>query len=269
MDFQAITATTQRYNSHTHTQFCDGHAPMEEFVKAAIDHGMTHLGFTPHSPIPVESPCNMARDAVKAYLAEVERLQTLYGSRLRIYAGMEIDYLGDYGPRDAFFEHLPLDYSIASIHFLPAMDRPGVMVDVDGKYEAFKVKMDKFFHNDIEAVVRLFFDQSVKMVEAGGFDVVGHFDKIGNNASQFREGIDKEPWYDALVLRLFEAIMDRRLTVEVNTKMWETRKRFFPHLKFFKLLKKYRTPLLFNSDAHVPALIDAGREEAMRLFSQA
>ena len=60
-----ITQETDLYNLHTHTQFCDGHAPMEEFVTEAIALGFTHLGFTPHSPISVESPVNMTREQVQ------------------------------------------------------------------------------------------------------------------------------------------------------------------------------------------------------------
>lgn len=50
-DFNRITQETDLYNLHTHTQFCDGHAAMEEFVVEAIASGITHLGFSPHSPL--------------------------------------------------------------------------------------------------------------------------------------------------------------------------------------------------------------------------
>ena len=55
-----ITAATDRYNLHSHTQFCDGHAPMEAMARAASDCGMLHYGFSPHSPICVESGANMS-----------------------------------------------------------------------------------------------------------------------------------------------------------------------------------------------------------------
>ena len=41
IDFQKITRETDLYNLHTHTQYCDGHAPMEEFVTEAIAMGFT------------------------------------------------------------------------------------------------------------------------------------------------------------------------------------------------------------------------------------
>ena len=70
-DFYSITKETDLYNLHTHTQYCDGHATIEEFVHEAIAQGFTHLGFTPHSPISVESPVNMSRDDVQAYFDEI------------------------------------------------------------------------------------------------------------------------------------------------------------------------------------------------------
>ena len=70
-----ITRETDLYNLHTHTQYCDGHAPMEEFVTEAIELGFTHLGFTPHSPVSVESPVNMTREQVQEYFDEMERLR--------------------------------------------------------------------------------------------------------------------------------------------------------------------------------------------------
>lgn len=268
MDFQQITRETRLYNLHTHTQFCDGHATMEEFVTEAIEQGFTHLGFTPHSPIPIESPCNMTKADVQPYLDELQRLRSMYGNRIRLYAAMEIDYVAvGEGPANDYFRQLPLDYSIGSVHFIPALNDPSQMVDIDGKFEAFKPKMAKYFDGDIEYVVKTFFSQMMSMVDEGGFDIVGHMDKIGFNASQYRDGIDEEPWYDKLVIDLFENIMDHHLIVEVNTKAWLQRNRFYPNLKYFGMLKHYNAPVVVNSDTHYPTLLNSGRLEALKLLN--
>ena len=267
INFSDITESTFGYNLHTHTQFCDGHAQMEEFVREAISIGFTHLGFTPHGPVHVESPCNMNSDSVADYLAEIECLRVKYGDKIAIYAGMEVDYIDGREFTAPEMVSLPLDYRIGSVHFIPSFDDPQQYVDIDGRYERFKPKMRTFFHDDIEAVVRSYFEQSMRMVETGGFDVVGHFDKIGFNASQFCDGIDEQPWFDQLVINLFEAIMDHHYVVEINTKAWLQHNRFFPNLKYFGMLKKYQAPVIINSDAHYPTLLDSGRPEAQRLLS--
>ena len=75
LDILSITMTGSRYNLHGHTQFCDGHAPMEHFVRQALDERFTHYGFTPHAPTTVQSTCNMSRDDVPRFLDEVRRLR--------------------------------------------------------------------------------------------------------------------------------------------------------------------------------------------------
>lgn len=266
-DFTRITQSTDLYNLHTHTQFCDGHATMEEFVIEAIASGFTHLGFTPHSPISVESPVNMTREQVQDYYDEMKRLHSTYGDRINLYTSMEVDYVGaGGGPASNYFQQLPLDYRIGSVHFIPAIDNPDDMVDIDGKFEGFKARMGEKFNDDIEYVVKMFFSQMMDMVDEGGFEIVGHMDKIGFNASQFRAGIDEEPWYDRLVMDLFENIMDHHLVIEVNTKAWLQRNRFYPNVKYFELLRRFNAPVVVNSDAHYPTLLNNGRFEALKLL---
>ena len=88
-----ILPETSIYNYHSHTQYCDGHASMDEMAAAACDAGMEIWGFSPHSPIAVESKCNMTRESVPEYLEESRRLKDIYSGRMKILTGMEIDYL--------------------------------------------------------------------------------------------------------------------------------------------------------------------------------
>lgn len=267
IDFRGITSHTQLYNFHAHTPYCDGHAPMEDFIVQAMNQSFAHFGFSPHSPIGFESSCNMLRGDVPAYLAEVQRLREVYGKCLSIYASMEIDYTDDFGPADAYFQDLPLDYRIGSVHFIPSFTDEKEYVDIDGRPEGFIEKMHCYFHDDVEAVIRSFYRQSMKMVEAGGFDVIGHFDKIGFNAEAFKKGITAHEWYDKLVHELFDAIMDHHYVIEINTKAWEQRGRFYPDVKLFGLLRKYDSPVIVNSDAHYPDRINSGRLEALKLYA--
>lgn len=266
IDFAEIAASTDAYNFHSHTQFCDGRATMAEFAEAAIAAGMRHYGFTPHSPVPIESPCNMSQEAVTDYLAEVKRLRTLHEGKINFYAGMEIDYLGkEWGPSHPYFSNLPLDYRIGSVHFIPSDSGP---VDVDGRFPSFQKKMHQFFDDDIEAVVRSFYRATSEMIDAGGFDIIGHFDKIGHNASHFRPGIEDEPWYRRLVDDTTDHIIASGLIVEINTKALADHHRFFPAPRHWKRLLDAGTILLVNSDTHYPDLIQAGRHEALTILKE-
>lgn len=268
LNFKNIISRSNLYNFHSHTQFCDGRADMESFVIEAINEGFTDYGFSPHSPIPIKSPCNMTySDAIK-YMNEFNRLKTKYAGRINLYMSMEIDFLKDlWGPSNEYFDSFPLDYKIGSVHFIPSFIDEKEFIDIDGNYDEFKIKMHKYFYGDIEAVVKSFYKNSMDMIAAGGFDIIGHFDKIGHNASHFKDGIECEAWYIKLVYDEFSAIMDNNLLVEINTKALYEHGRTFPDEKFYELLKKYDTPILINSDAHFPELINAGRIETIDRLS--
>ncbi len=264
MDFLNLLDGSTRYNFHSHTQFCDGRAPMADFAAEAVKQGFTHYGFSPHSPVPIDSPCNMRESDVAVYLAEADRLSAEYAGKIRFMKSMEIDYLGpEWGPAHPYFDTLPLDYRIGSVHFVPSDEG---YVDVDGRFESFKAKMARYFHNDIRHVVDSFYRQSTAMLEAGGFEIIGHFDKIGHNAAHFKEGIEDESWYQRHVDDLIDLIIDKGVTVEINTKAWTDHHRMFPACRYWKRLTDAGVPIVINSDAHYPHLIDASRAEAFGML---
>ncbi len=251
------------YNFHSHTQFCDGKATMAEFVAEAVKRGFSHYGFSPHSPVPIESPCNMKIEQVPLFLDEVMRLKALYAEKINLYAAMEIDYLGaEWSPIHPYFQQLPLDYRIGSVHFIPTQE--GELIDIDGRFENFRQKMTDYFHNDIQYVVNKFYDHSINMVRAGGFDIIGHLDKIGHNASHFCPGIEDEIWYTKRINALIDEVISAGIVVEINTKAWADHNRMFPAMRYWKRLKDAKIPLIINSDAHVPTLIDASRSKALQ-----
>lgn len=268
--YQEITdgiGASTRYNLHSHTQFCDGHAPMEEMVKGAIADGLEHYGFTPHGPLVIPSPCNMSAESVPLFLQEVDRLRKTYGDRIALYAGMEADYLGEhFGPSSPEIQGLNLEYVIGSVHFVPTQD--GMYADTDGRPERFRSYVHELFHDDLRYVVDAFFTQTLDMISRGAFDIVGHFDKIGLNASCMVPDIEDNAWYKQHIERVVDAIATRGLTAEINTKHYAAWQRFFPAVRWWPLLKEAGVHVVFNSDAHDPQLTDASRQTAIDLWQQ-
>ncbi len=266
IDILNIISETDRYNFHSHTQFCDGRVPMETMTQAAIADGFLHWGFSPHSPIPIASPCNMRSEDVDSYLQEVSRLGNIYGDRIKLYAGMEIDYLcAEWGPSNEYFKSLPLDYRIGSVHFIPGGEN---FIDVDGSPEAFIKKMETYFGNDISRVVNSYYDNLCAMIEAGGFDIVGHLDKIGYNASCFSPGIEEEAWYLKRVNEAIDLVIERKLIAELNTKAWHSASQIFPKECFLPKLLTAGVPIIVSSDAHFPDRVNAGRPEGLALLNK-
>lgn len=260
-DIKAVVRSTRKYNFHSHTRFCDGHAPMDEFVDAARTAGLKHYGFSPHSPFPHPSPCNMADEAVRPYIAEVDRLKNI-APDLHLYASMEIDYISpDFGPHIDRFQCIPLDYRIGSVHFVRTQD--GRYVDCDGSPERFVSYLREHFQSDLRYVVEKYYEQVLMMIERGGFDILAHFDKIGFNASHADSEIEHYSWYEALIDDVIGRAASSGLVVEVNTKHYDKSKRFYPNLTLWlpKLIDA-KVDIAVNSDAHWPDKIEAGRNEA-------
>ncbi len=256
-----VAAATRAYNFHSHTQFCDGRAPMEEMAAAALDQGMEHYGFSPHSPIICPSGANMKAEDLQAYFDEAERLREVYDGRMELYVGMEIDWLNaDFGPHIDMFQKLPLDYSIGSVHFLKS--REGEWVDIDGRPERFLCYLDEKFGGDLRGVVERYFEQELYMIERGGFTILGHCDKISRNASARDPQIETYGWYQALLDDVVEACVSRCLPVEINTRRADSEDRYFPRETLWRRLAEGDVPLIVNSDAHEPSGISSGRDKA-------
>ena len=252
-------------NYHSHCSFCDGRAPFEEFVKEAIRQGFYSYGVSSHAPLPFPTQWTMEWEQMEAYLDEFKNLRSKYADEIELYVGLEIDYLNEESnPSVARFTELPLDYRIGSVHLL--YDAAGEVVDIDCSPAVFKERVDRHFNGDVLRVVRMYFDRLFRMVELGGFDILGHADKMHYNASCYHPGLLDEPWYEALMKDYFSLVASRGYLVEINTKAYDSLGTFYPNSRYWELMKEYQIKILVNSDAHYPERINAGRMEALRLL---
>lgn len=261
----------QLSNYHSHCDFCDGRSKAEDFVKFALSKGFRAYGFSSHGPLPFETFWNMSAGDMPEYLAEVNRLKEKYSDVIEIYAGLEIDFLtSDYNASIAYFRSLPLDYRISSIHFLPIAPevKEENMVTIDGGYPEFEKAVKRYFQGDIRKMVKRFFQTSMEMVERGGFDIVGHLDKIYMNGSLY-PGFDAQaPWYKKPFLEYLHLIAEKGLMVEINTKNFRAKGELYPSPAYLDTLRKLGIPVMVNADTHYPQLVNDGREEAFRLLRQ-
>lgn len=252
-------------NFHSHTQFCDGRSSMEEILKSAVKAGFEEWGFSPHAPICVDSPCNMDKNKVEEYLAEIDRLRIKYPS-VKIYAGMEVDFIdSENGPASPEVAEYGLDYVIGSVHFIP--NQKGEYVDIDGSPERFRRNLEEKFDNDLGYVVKTFWLQTQKMIEFGGMDIIGHIDKIVLNASTVDPDIEKSPEYSRLAAKTIEMAIDKGVMIEINTKHWKKYGRFFPDPMWWDMILKAGIKMPVNSDTHYAELVEDGMEEAKKELS--
>ena len=261
----------QLSNYHSHCTFCDGRSTPEDFVKFAISHGFRAYGFSSHSPLPFETFWNMSKDDMPEYLEEINRLKEKYAGQLEIYTSLEIDYLDEtYNPSIAYFQELPLDYRIGSIHFLPLSEHLSEdnMVCIDGAFADYKDSVDRYFEGKISKLVTRYFDSTLKMIEAGGIDIVGHMDKIYMNGHKCEGFSFDADWYQKPFKAVLDLIAQKGLMVEVNTKNLIKKQQIFPRKEYLGLLKDMNIPVMVNSDCHYPDLVNDGRTEAFEILKE-
>ena len=249
-------------NYHSHSEFCDARASMAEIASAAYKAGFKVWGTSPHSPICCASGANMKAKDIEAYLAESTRLKKEYEGKMKILTGMEIDYISDdFGPHTDYFQSLPLDYRIGSVHFVRTKD--GKPVDVDGPAERFLDYLETEYDGDLRYVAETYFAMELEMLDSGGFDVIGHLDKIGDNGSHAWSELEGQPWYAALVEKVIEKATEKGVIIEINTKKFDTGHRFFPAERWWPLLKKYKANIVLSTDAHYPDKVMSGYYAAL------
>lgn len=247
-------------NYHCHTQYCDGRAVAENFVKTAVEKKLSKLGFSPHSPVPYHSDWNMKTEDLPEYINEILTLRENYRDRLEILIGMEVDYIPHmYGPQHKQIQALPTDFLIASVHYL-GYEPDGTPWTIDGSNETFDKGIRTIFSGDIRNYAKQYTQVSCDMMEQGGFDIVGHIDKMFMHASRHVD-ID-EKWYRDLVSDLLYMAASKDLIVEINTKSFYKHGMFYPHQSFFKLLSDLNIRVTINSDTHFPDKIDLAFYEA-------
>lgn len=256
-------------NYHTHSTFCDGRATPEAFVQEAIEKEFNALGFSAHAPLPFPTDWNMPLCRMDDYIAEISRLKQRYAPTLPIYIGLETDYYSaSYNAATLDYATKGFDYLISSIHFITNPTN-GKTMCVDGPYEEFREGVHLVFGGSIKNTIAQFFNASMLMVEAGGFDIIGHIDKIQMNGSMV-EGFDPtDKAYIAQLRDLFHFAAEKGKIIEINTKSLNPRRILYPATTMLSTLKESNASIQINADSHHPSLLTDGYNETRTLLIEA
>ncbi|HPE87780.1 MAG: histidinol-phosphatase [Bacteroidales bacterium] len=241
-------------NFHTHSLYCDGKAPLEAFVRTALNHHFSVLGFSSHAPVPFSNGFAVAEDQLPVYCREVRALQEKYAEQIQIFLGLEADYIpGVTRSFSALRASCGLDYIIGSVHLVVNPDKKGLWF-IDGpRVSTYDNGLKMLFDNDIRAAVGAYYTQIQQMIRAGAFEIIGHLDKIvmHNNHRFFSTDA---PWYTTLMTETLEQIRQQNLIVEVNPRgRYKGRcSNLFPEEKWLPVIREMKIPVMLNSDAHHP-----------------
>lgn len=255
-------------NYHSHCSFCDGRESMEEFVKFAIAKGFRKYGFSSHGPIPFQTSWNMNTDDLPEYITEFHRLKLKYAHKIELFLGLEIDYIeGCTNAKTEFYTNLKLDYAIGSIHYLDLL-QSGKYWSVDGKLEDFKIGLDEICGGNIRKATEHYYESMHKMLKIGGFDIVGHFDKITLHGTNFSDFDTNSVWYQKLITDFLQQVKQKNYIVEINTKAFEKLGVTYPEKSIYKTLFDLKIPITVNSDCHYPDKIAIGYPETYDALKQ-
>lgn len=193
--FYAIDYQVHSYRSH------DGRASIAAHCERAIEIGLDEIGFSEHKDFDPSDPVVDYFD-YDAYISEIDEGRLRFGDRLKIRAGVEIDYqswfedeIGEYLGTHAF------DFVIGSVHYV---DRQMIMTP---EYNRTR---------DVRTAYRDYFDAVQRSVSSGLFDILGHLEYANRRGIAAWGPYDPEPYTDQLTA-LFESMIERQVVFEINT----------------------------------------------------
>ena len=263
-----------RANYHTHCDFCDGRASAADMAQAAAAAGYRILGFSSHCPLPFPSEGNMELARFGDYRAEIRRLGREWADRgMEVLLGLEIDWVpGLCSPGDRLFVEAGLDYKIGSVHYveLPGTER----FAVDHELSFVQESLAAFQGDDPgRAMYETYYRRLSELIEAGSFDILGHFDLVKKNNGADDQGRGRffdeaSPGYLDAALGAARLLRGADIVAEINVGGMSRGKvkEPYPSLPILKELRSCGVRITFSADAHAPAHLgahlDAARERA-------
>ncbi len=246
-----------RSNFHTHTTFCDGKSTAEGLVQAAIQKGMTALGFSGHAYTPHDASYCMTKEKTVAYRREILRLKDVYQDKIYIFCGLEMDYFSEEDTKD-------YDFIIGSVHYVK---KNGQFFAVDESKEMFLQNIKVGWNGDFYAFAEDYFALVSRVVEKTNADIIGHFDLI----TKFNEGgacfDENHPRYKAAWDKALKALIKTGKPFEINTGAMQRGYRSVPYpaVPILQKIKEYGGEVLITSDCHEACGLDFGFDEAAQL----
>ncbi len=255
-------------NYHSHTQYCDGRATIQEFVDAAILQGFSAWGVSPHCHLPMQlnSHCAMKAGSLELYVKEMTRLKELYKNEIRLLMGIEADYIDkDFNPSSDYFQSVGFDYIIGSVHLLRS-PQTSELLDIDCPISLFEKSVKNHFSGSLQKLIEAYYSAKCAMIEAGGFTFLGHADKVSANASLLSSNVTSKLWYRDLMEEFLVLCAKSNTVLEINTKAYYSHGIFFPDRRNFKRMEELGIRVIINSDTHRPERATVGLREARELY---
>ena len=246
---------------HMHTVFCDGKNTPEEMVLRGIEMGLSVMGFSVHSPLWRGCTWSIPYEKIEAYKGEINRLKEKYADKIRIYCGIEMDYLTE-------LDTSGFDYVIGSVHHVCAGYEK---VDVDHSADTSWDGIERYFEGDIYAYAEEYFRMVGEIVEKTNADLIGHFDLL-NKFCDCGLAFDPEnPRYIAAWRAAADKLLQTGVPFEINTGAISRgyRKTPYPAIDIMRYLAENGGTAVITSDSHSTDGLGCAYELAYKLAEEA
>ncbi|MDR1857187.1 MAG: histidinol-phosphatase [Desulfovibrio sp.] len=238
---------------HTHTCYSHGATTPEEMYAAALDKGMTLLGFTEHSPRPEGfNYTHEYRDQLTAhmpdYIGEVRALRASprSGSNgpCEVLLGQEMDWLeGQLQFTEAACRAYDYDYLLGSVHFLGTWG----FDDVADAWEGLS-------QEECDKIYEAYFSAWNDMIASGLFQIASHPDLIKIfSVDQFHIWLNRHKSQELLKESLYK-LKTQGMAMEISSAgLRKPCQEIYPAPLIMSLAAQCGVDVSFASDAHAPA----------------
>ncbi len=225
-------------NFHTHNYLC-GHAggTVADYVREAVARGMQTIGISDHCIAPVGSyePYFTPETMRELYLPQFDEARKLYGDRIEIAAGAEIEY---FDGCDSYYRELlkDLDYLVLGQH----------------EYMHGGRRRNSFCDGVGEDNIVAYFESVQAGIKSGYFAFVAHPDLIFYRRPNITDAIVDA--FDKTVRTAVEC----GVPLELNANGIRSHGFRYPTDMLVDLCEKHGAKVIVSSDSHSPdALCDA------------
>lgn len=240
-------------NYHSHSLFCDGKSSMEEMLCSAIEKGFDCWGFSAHAPVPFENNFAIKKENVPLYISEYKRLKEKYEDKIKVFVGMEMDFICDI--QENIYtqaKNYGLEYIIGSVHQVKEHNTNQKTWFIDGHdSNVYDRGLKEIFDNDIKRACEAYFSQQIDMIHKNKIDMIAHVDKVTmHNKGRFFN--NQTTWYKDMVIYLLEEIKKYDVICEINTRgLYKKRHTdYYPSKDWWQYMKEKNIRICLSSDCH-------------------
>lgn len=187
-----------------------------------------------------------------SYFRKLNQLKEDYKDEIEVLIGLEIDYIpGLTSPKSMYLQKRNLDFTIGSVHF-NGQFKNGRYWDFEDNKKEISKGVSEIFNNDIELLVRTYYQNIRDMITKFPPTIIGHLDRIKNINRGEIYFTEKENWYIEEIEKTLETITNTDCILEINSKGMYRKGDKEPYPSNWIIQKAFEKniPIHFSSDAH-------------------